>query len=157
MLAGDAGRAQALIEESGRRFPNDTLVNSVWLPTVRAAIEVRRDNSAKAIQELQAAMCCELGRDASFLPIYHRGQAYLRAGKGTEAAAEFQKILDHRGIDATSPHYALAHLGLARASALASDTSKSRKAYQDFFALTKDADPDIPILQQARAEYAKLK
>ena len=92
----------------------------------------------------------------AFEAIYLRGQAYLRLGAAAEAAVEFQKILDHRGVGPTSPLYALAHLGVVRAYGLAGETPKSRKAYQDFFALWKDADPDIPILKEAKAEYAKL-
>ncbi len=90
------------------------------------------------------------------MPIYLRGQACLRAGKGTEAAAEFQKILDHRGAAPFSPLYVLAHLGLARAYVLSGDLPKGRRAYEDFLALWKDADPDIPIFQEAKAEYARL-
>jgi len=98
-----------------------------------------------------------MGLDAGARPAYVRGLAYLRGGAGTEAMAEFQKIIDHRGVVAISALYPLAHLGLARAAALTGDTAKSRKAYEDFFALWKDADPDIPILQQAKQEYDKLK
>jgi len=93
---------------------------------------------------------------AEFWPNYLRGQAYLRKGAATEAAAEFQRILDHRGWSPTSPLYPLANLGLARAAAVAGDTARSRKAYEDFFELWKDADSDIPVLQQAKSEYARL-
>ncbi len=153
-LAGDAAQAQKLIEELGQRFPVDTLINALWMPTARAAIEIKRGNAAKAIEGLRAAAPYELG---SLWPIYVRGRAYLGAKAGTEAAAEFQKILNHRGVAPASPLYPLAHLGLGRAWALAGDTARSRKAYQDFLALWKDADPDIPILQEAQQEYAKLK
>ena len=122
----------------------------------RAVIENNRSNSAQAIQLSQTTSRYEMGEIAGFWPTYIRGQAYLRQRAGAEAAAEFQKILDHRGVDAFSPLYPLAHLGLARAASLTGDTAKARKAYQDFFALWRDADTDIPILQQARQEYERL-
>jgi tetratricopeptide (TPR) repeat protein len=156
-LSNDSGQAQRLIDDLAKRFPSDTLLNVVSLPTARAAIEIQRGNPAKAIELLRPAGPYELGRYADFVPIYVRGLAYLRARQGVQAAAEFQKILDHRGVDPLSALYPLAHLGSARAYALAGETSKSRTAYQDFFALWKDADPDIPILKEAKAEYAKLK
>jgi len=156
-LSNDAGQAQRLIDDLAKRFPSATLLNIVSLPTARAAIEIQRGNPAKAIEFLRPAGPYELGNHAQFIPIYVRGLAYLRARQGVQAAAEFQKILDHRGVGPLSPLYALAHLGSARAYALAGETSKSRTAYQDFLALWKDADPDIPILQAAKAEYAKLK
>ncbi len=159
-LSGDLRQAEALADDLAKRFPQDTLVNAVSLPLVRATMEIQQGNAPKAIELLQPATPYELGRRSGGVGpsvVYVRGQAYQRGGKGIEAAAEFQKILDHRGVFPTSPVHALAHLGLARAFALAGDTGKSRKAYQDFLALWKDADPDIPILQQAKAEYAKLK
>ncbi len=129
-------------------------MHSVGLPAVRAIVEINRGNPAKAIELLQAATPYENG---SFGIAYVRGQAYLRARSAKEAAAEFQKILDRRGVGGSHVLYPLARLGLARAHALAGDLEKSRNAYQDFFALWKDADPDIPTLQEAKAEYAKLK
>lgn len=122
---------------------------------IRAAVELRHNNADKAIQSLQPASQYEA--IAQFWPAYLRGQAYLRLKKGTEAAEQFQKILDHRGWNPFSPLYPLAHLGLARVFALTGDAAKSRKGYQDFFALWKDADPDLPILGQAKREYEKLK
>ncbi len=116
---------------------------------------MRCGSAAQAIEQLQPVSRYEAA--AEFWPQYLRGLAYLNLKRGAEAAAEFQKILDHRGESPLSPLYPLAHLGLARAAALAGDTAKSRKAYEDFFALWKDADTDIPILQQARQEYEKLK
>jgi len=154
-LGGEPSQAQSLVEELLRRYPKDTLVNSIWLPTIRAAIELNSNNPAQAIQLLEATRRYEGA--AEFWPIYLRGQAYLRQRAGTEAAAEFQKILDHRGQAPLSALYPLSHLGLARAAALAGDTAKSQKAYQDFLALWKDAETDIPILQEARREYEKLK
>ncbi|MGA2631024.1 MAG: hypothetical protein ABSG54_12530, partial [Terriglobia bacterium] len=159
-LAGDASGAQPLLVEVEKRYPTDTLVKAVWLPAARAALEINKNNPAKAIELLQAAAPYELGgipAGSGFWPNYLRGQAYLRAKQGKEATSEFQNILDHRGVDAVSSLYALSHLGLARAAALSGDTAKARKSYQDFLALWKDADPDIPIYQQAKAEYAKIK
>jgi predicted Zn-dependent protease len=128
-------------------------MNAVWLPTARAAVEVRHGNPGKAVELLRAAAPYELG---NLDVVYARGQAYLAARAGAEAAAEFQKMLDHQGAVA-GPVYPLAHLGLGRAWALAGDSARSRKAYQDFLALWKEADLDIPILQEARQEYAKLR
>ena len=157
--AGDAARAQEIADELGKQFPLDTMLNGYWLPTIRAAIEINRGNSARAIEFLEAAAPYELGSGlyAPLYPVYVRGQAHLLAHQGNESATEFQKILHHRSIVGNSPTGALAHLGLARAYALQGDTAKARAAYQDFLALWKDADSDIPILQQAKAEYAKLK
>ena len=158
--AGWPRRAGELTDDLARRYPTNTMVGSVYLPTIRAAIELSRRNPARALELLQRASPYELGgwpALPAYLDIWTRGEAYLQAGDGTRATAEFQKILDHRGIDPTSLYYALAHLGLARAHALAGDTAGARRAYQDFLALWKDADPDIPILQEAKAEYAKLR
>ncbi len=132
------------------------MLNARDLPTIRAAIELQRGNPAEAIELVQSAAPYELGGGGGLAAIYVRGQAYLSAGRGVEAAAEFQKILDHRGVDPLSILSPLARLGLARAHALAGDEAGARRAYQDFLALWKDADPDIPILQEAKAEYAKL-
>jgi eukaryotic-like serine/threonine-protein kinase len=156
-ICGDASQAQSLADELTRRFPKDTFVNFTWLPTIRGAIEIRRDNPAQAIQLLQRAGSYEMGTDASLSPVYVRGLAFLQQRAGSDAMAEFQKILDHRGAVAVSPLYPLAHLGLGRAAALTGDIAKARKAYQDFFVLWKDADPDVPVLIEAKAEYEKLK
>jgi len=155
--AGDAARAEALANELNKRFPSDTLLQRYWLPTIRGAIELARKNPSQALEVLQSASY-ELGDVGlwSLSTVYVRGQAYLGTRQGKEAAAEFQKILDHRSIVLNSPLGALAHLGLGRAYVLSGDTAKARAAYQDFLALWKDADPDIPILKQAKAEYAKL-
>ncbi len=158
--SGNVARAQALADDLGQRFPTDTLLNARALPTIRAASEIQRGNPARAVELLEMASLYELGGGSGNLgraSIYTRGQAYLRLGKGDEAALEFQKILDHPGLAALGPLRPLAHLGLARARALASDTLGARRAYQDFLALWKDADPDIPILQEAKAEYAQLR
>jgi tetratricopeptide (TPR) repeat protein len=155
-LSGASGQSQKLIEESAKRFPSDTVLNNALLPTASAAIEIQRGSPAKAIELLRPASPYELGQFADYLPIYVRGLAYLRARQGAQAVAEFQKILDHRGVDPLSPLNALAHLGLARAYALSGEKDKSRSAYQDFLDLWKDADPDIPVLKEAKTEYAKL-
>jgi serine/threonine protein kinase/Flp pilus assembly protein TadD len=168
-LAGDAARAQALADDLGKRFPEDTEVQLNYLPTVHAQLMLTRNDSLKAIEILQAASPYELGDVGygSLYPIYVRGEAYLAAHQGSEAAPEFQKILGHRGVVQNEPIGALAHLGLARAYALEAVSAapadadatraKSRAAYNDFLTLWKDADPDIPILMEAKAEYANLK
>jgi tetratricopeptide (TPR) repeat protein len=155
-MAGDVRQATATADELGKHFPSDTFVNSVWLPFIRSEIEINRGNPGKAIEDLQAASPYEFGFFPRMLPSYLRGQAYLRARQGKEAAAEFQKVLDRRGVCQTSPQCTLAHLQLARARVLSGDSAGARGAYQDFFAIWKDADPDIPLLKEAKAEYAKL-
>jgi len=152
---GEFSQTQTIIAELTRRSPKDTVLNRILLPLVQARIELQRGNSAQAIQLLETTRPYE--GYALFQIAYLRGQAYLNQQKGADAAAEFQKILDHRGWQPTSPLYPLAQLGLARTAALSGDTTKARTAYQDFFALWKDADPDISILQEARREYEKLK
>jgi hypothetical protein len=132
-----------------------------WMPTIRAAAELNAHNPTQAIIDLEAAAPYELGQPpqlqlGTLYPVYVRGQAQLIAHNGQAAANEFQKILDHRGVVLNYPLGALAHLGLARAHALSGDTAKARTAYQGFLALWKDADPDIPILKEAKAEYATL-
>jgi hypothetical protein len=122
----------------------------------KAVIEINRRNPEKAIEELEATRRFEFGRNFQFLPPYVRGLAYLGAHKGENAISEFQGIIKHRGILPQAPDWALAHVGLARAYSISGDNSRARSAYQDFFALWKDADPDIPILKDAKAEYAKL-
>jgi eukaryotic-like serine/threonine-protein kinase len=162
--AGDFDRAQMMVDNLQKQNPLHTMINGYFLPTIRAAIEINRKNPAKAIEILQVAVPYELGNadpdpvvGAMMYPVYVRGQAYLLLHQGSAAAAEFQKFLDHRGVVVNCPLGALARLGLARAYALQGDTVETRAAYQDFLALWKDADPDIPILKQARAEYAKLR
>jgi len=161
--AGDDGRALALADDLNKRFPEDTLVQSNFLPVLRAKVALIRGNGSEAIEILRVATAHELGVTTAstfgwtgMYPVFVRGEAYLAARQGGEAASEFQKILDHRGIDVNEPIGALAHLGLARASALQGDTAKAKAAYQDFLTLWKDADPDIPIFIAAKSEYAKL-
>jgi eukaryotic-like serine/threonine-protein kinase len=168
-LLGDAARAQALADGLAKSFPDDTLVQFNYLPTIHAQLALIRNDpvkssatgSAKAIATLDAAAPYELGSGngivaAILYPVFVRGEAYLSGHQGSEAATEFQKILDHRGIVVNAPIGALAHLGLARAYVLHGDTAKASAAYQDFLTLWKDADPDIPIFIAAKAEYAKL-
>ncbi|HYK20802.1 MAG TPA: serine/threonine-protein kinase [Pyrinomonadaceae bacterium] len=161
-LCGERGQAQPLVDELARRFPKDSFINVTWLPAIRAAIEIHDNNPAQAILLLQTADRYELGAEASLWPAYVRGLAYLRQHAGPEAVAEFRKILDHKGVlvagnpftPDTLALYPLAQLGVARAAALNGDAATSRKAYQDFLALWKDADSDTPVLQEAKREYA---
>jgi tetratricopeptide (TPR) repeat protein len=159
-LAGHATGAQALSDELAKRFPTDTLANAVWLPASRLAVELSQDNGAKGVDLLRPAVEYETGRltrqFGSLTPLYVRGLAQLRAGSGVDAVAIFRKIIDNRGVAPLSEVYPLAVLGLARASTLTGEMAQSRTAYQDFFALWKDADQDIPILQRAREEYEAL-
>jgi hypothetical protein len=158
-LAGDPARAAKLANDLDQRFPQDTMVQFNYLPTIRAAIAVGRRDTSGAIENLQAALPYELGNASgtqALMPAYVRGQAYLAARQGSAAAAEFQKILDHRGVVGNAPIGALAHLGVARAYALQGDAAKANSAYQDFLTLWKDADSDIPVLIAAKSESAKL-
>jgi len=156
---GDAARAQSLVDDLHKTFPTDTILNNIWLPTIEASLELSRHNQVRALEQLQIAAPYELSSSlwgGLLFPIYTRGDAYLMAGDGTAAAAEFQKMIDHRGIVVNRIQGALAHLGLGRAYAMVGNQEKARAAYQDFLSLWKDADPDVPVLRQARAEYAKL-
>jgi eukaryotic-like serine/threonine-protein kinase len=152
-LTGDEGRAKALADDLDRRFPEDTITQFRELPTLHAQLALSHNDSSKAIEILRAAAPYELG---GLHVVYVRGEAYLASHQGSDAAAEFQKILDHRGIVLNEPIGALAHLGLARAYAMQGDTAKAKAAYQYFLTLWRDADPDIPVLIAAKAEYAKL-
>ncbi len=157
---GDTARAEKFIADLAKEQPFDTLLNLVKLPTARAILDLQRNQPAQAVAALEPAKPYDLGADrrsiGTYMSTYVRGEAYLRSRDGVNAAAEFQKILDHRGIQPTSQFLSLAKLGLGRASALAGDTPKAKAAYQDFFALWKDADPDVPLLKTAKAEYEKL-
>jgi serine/threonine protein kinase/tetratricopeptide (TPR) repeat protein len=155
-LAGSDREAQTVFDELLREFPDDTIEKTITSPLLHALIEIDHDNPMAAIELLEKIRPYEFGAVTQLWPAYHRGRAYLKMKKGKEAAAEFQKVLDHRGVDPFGLEYALSYLGLARADTLQGDTAKARSAYQDLFALWKDADPDIPILKQAKAEYAKL-
>jgi tetratricopeptide (TPR) repeat protein len=174
-MAGDTARAEALAQDLAKRYPLDTQIQSLWLPPIQAqlALNGAKKNPASALASLQAASPIELGEIgfvaniSCLYPTYVRGEAYLAAGQGTAAAAEFQKILDHNGIVWNCWTGALARLGVARANALQARTSqgadadlartRALAAYKDFLDLWKDADPDIPILKEAKVEYAKLK
>ena len=162
-LSGDSSESPRLAKDLETRFPDDTAVRSSYLPALRALLALNRGEPIRAIELLQVAAPYELGSTGGFpvlylalYPVYVRGEAYLLLHQGSQAVAEFQKILDHRGIVWNEPIGALAHLQLGRAYILAGDKEKARIAYQDFLTLWKDADPDIPILKQAQAEYAKL-
>jgi eukaryotic-like serine/threonine-protein kinase len=156
-------RAQAMVGDLAKRFPEDTIVQFNYLPTLRARLALNKGEASNAIDVLRPATLYELGVSTNcpltwtpMYPVFVRGEAYLAAHRGSEAAAEFQKVLDHPGVVVNQPIGALAHLGLARAYVLQGDTARAKTAYQDFLTLWKDADPDIPVLQQANAEYAKL-
>jgi eukaryotic-like serine/threonine-protein kinase len=171
-MAGDRARAESLAQDLGRHFPLDTQMQLLWLPAIQAQLLLDKKNPASALNVLQAASPVELGQIgfvnniSCLYQVYVRGEAYLAAGQGSDAAVEFQKILDHSGIVWNCWTGALAHLGVARSYALQSGTSqggdadaarvRALAAYKDFLAHWKDADPDIPILKQAKAEYAKL-
>ena len=160
-LGGDVANANRSIDDLTERFPQDTVVQTQYLPMARSALDLNSGNAAAALDALSAAAPYELGHtnaDFTFAlyPIYFRGQAYLAANNGASAAGEFQRILDHANIVGNEPIGALAHLGLARAYSLSGSTAKAKTAYQDFFTFWKDANSDIPLLIQAKAEYAKL-
>jgi hypothetical protein len=171
-MAGEAARAESLAQDLNRRFPLDTQVQSLWLPAIQTQLALRRPKPVPLLNASQAGSPVEygnipFGNNISCLySTYVRGEAYLSAGQGIAAASEFQKILDHNGIVWNCWTGALAHLGVARANALESRTSpgadadaarvRALAAYKDFLTLWKDADPDTPILKQAKAEYAKV-
>jgi tetratricopeptide (TPR) repeat protein len=159
--AGDTAAAEKLAAELDKTFPLDTLVQRYWLPTIRAGVALKRNAPERAVELLKAASTFELGSPTNLeilmCPVYLRGKAYLMLHDGNAAAAEFQKLIDHRRSVMNFPWGALAHLQIARAYAMQGDTAKAKAAYQDFLTLWKDADPDIPIFIAAKAEYAKLK
>jgi len=161
-FAGDMTHPQALADDLDKRFPESTLVQFNHLPSLRGQLAVIRNAPSKAVEALRVATPYELGWygptafTPALYPIYIRGNAYLAAHQGREAAVEFQKILEHRGIVRNGTIGALAHLQIARAYAMQGNSAKAKGAYQEFLTLWKDADPDIPILKQAKAEYAKL-
>jgi tetratricopeptide (TPR) repeat protein len=172
-LADNAAQAQALAEDLGKRFPLDTQVQSLWMPSVQAQLALNHNNPASALKTLQTAVpAIEYGtipfaaNISCLYPTYLRGETYLAQGQGRSAATEFQKILDHNPIVWNCWTGALAHLGVARANVLQSRTSegadadaarvRALAAYKDFLTLWKDADPGIPILKEAKAEYATL-
>jgi eukaryotic-like serine/threonine-protein kinase len=162
-MAADSAKSQSLADDLATLFPEDTIVRRNYLPTLRAQLALNHKDGAKAIDTLRAASPYELMTPANpsllleMYPVFVRGQAYLQTHQGREAAAEFQKILEHRGMVNFAPIGALARLGIARAYAVQGDTVKAKAAYQDFLTRWKDADPGIPILIAAKTEYAKLK
>ncbi len=155
--AGDSRRAEILLNDLNKRPNLGTALDNVVFPSVRAAIELDRGNPAAAIKELQPALPYDLGTDAGGTTLYYRGLAYLEMKSGKEASAQFQKILDNRGVVATDVYWPLAHLGLARACAMIGDVDKSLAHYREFLSLWKNADPDLRILTQAKTEYEQLK
>ncbi len=155
-LTGDTATAEKLAAELDRTFPLDTLVQRYWLPAIRAAVALQRKDPRQAIELLEISKLIELGDRGDLIPVYLRGEAYLMFHDSNAAAAEFQKLTDHSGLVGNFPWGALARLQLARACALSGDKTKAKIAYQDFLTLWRDADPDMPILKQAKVEYAKL-
>jgi eukaryotic-like serine/threonine-protein kinase len=156
-LSGDLVRSQSLAADLAKRFPEDTVVQFNYLPAIRAQVALIRHDRSGAVAALQTAAPYDLGMSGGLYPVFVRGTAYLAANRGSEAANEFQKILDHPGAVFTAPFGTLAHLGLGRAYVLQADTVKAKAAYQHFLALWKDADPDIPVLIAAKTEYLKLR
>jgi DNA-binding winged helix-turn-helix (wHTH) protein/tetratricopeptide (TPR) repeat protein len=159
-LAGETAQSRKLASDLNRRFPERTMVQFSYLPAIQAALALHQGNPQEAIEGLRAASPYELGepgKGTPMMPVYVRGQAYLALHQGAQAASEFQRILDNRGLVGNDPIGALAHLGLGRAYAMQGDTAKARTAYQDFLTLWKDADLEIPLLKQAKAENAMLK
>jgi tetratricopeptide (TPR) repeat protein len=154
---GDTAQSEKLAEGLSKEFPYDTVLNQVQLPAARAMNSLQRNQPDQAVAALESARPYELGSGGGMVAIFIRGEAFLRLHDGAKAAGEYQRILDHRGIDPVGWGYSLAHLGLGRAYALQGDTVKAKGAYQDFFAVWKDADADVPVLKTAKAEYEKLK
>jgi eukaryotic-like serine/threonine-protein kinase len=153
---GEAAKAEATASELGKNYPLDTLIQKLTIPQIRARVELQRGDGAKAVEQLRPTEAYQFGFIADGKSVYLRGFAYLRAKQGAQAVTEFQKILDHKPAFGASSYVSLARLGLARGLVLSGDSAKARIAYQDFFTAWKDADPDIPILKEAKAEYAKL-
>jgi DNA-binding winged helix-turn-helix (wHTH) protein/tetratricopeptide (TPR) repeat protein len=154
--AGEIPLARHVAADLAKRFPANTFAVYVRIPSIVSAIELNGGNPSRAIELLRSTMPFEWGTDADFMPSYLRGQAFLKAGSGADAAREFQDIVDRRGINPTSPLVSLARLGLARSFGAAGDSARSRKSYEEFLTDWKDADPDLPVLQQARSEYTRM-
>jgi serine/threonine protein kinase/tetratricopeptide (TPR) repeat protein len=159
--AGDVAKAQQLADKLDREWPLDTMMQGYWLPTIRGAISLNKGDGKNAVDLLQPANSYELGQPPQFqfctlYPVYVRGQAFLKQGLGSQAAVEFQKIIDHAGLIVNYPLGALARLQLGRARAVGGDKSAAKRAYDEFFGIWKDADAGAPILKEAKTEYAKL-
>ena len=160
--AGDDQRAQELVADLANRSPESTVTQNNFLPALKAALALNKGSASGAIESLTSTAPYDLGRCGSYgwtvlYPVYERGEAYLAAHQAAAAVAEFQKIIDHRGIVVNSPIGALAYAQISRAYAMQGDVPKAKAAYRDLLALWKDADSDLPILNQAKAEYAKLR
>jgi tetratricopeptide (TPR) repeat protein len=159
-LVGEAAKARKLVEQINKEWPLDTMVQTYTLPSIRGSIELTSNHPREAIDVLKIAEAHELGATnvppSGVYPAYVRGLAYLKLGQGQQAVVEFRKVLDNPGVVRLHLQGALAHLQLGRAQAMAGNKAAARKSYQDFLTLWKDTDPDIPIFQQAKAEYAKL-
>jgi predicted Zn-dependent protease len=158
-LLGDVAPAQKLADQLNEDFPVNTLIQSYWLPSIRATLALRRGDAKQAVTLLEAAIPYELGIEnvSVMVPIYLRGMAYQNAGQGSEAVAQFEKILSHRGVALNSPIASLAQLQLARSRALEGDKAAARTAYQDFLSMWRGADSDVVLLHQAQSEYDKIK
>jgi hypothetical protein len=154
---GESKKAAAFANDLNKKYPLETFAQKEDIPQIRARLDLQRGDGAKAVDDLRIAEPYQFGNVAAGIPAYLRGLAYLKMKQGGPAAAEFQKIIEHKGLMGVSPYFSLAKLGLGRAFALTGDAAKARTAYQDFFAIWKDADSDIPILKEAKAEYEKLK
>jgi hypothetical protein len=155
--AGDVAGAETLCSELDKRFPLSTLVQRRWLPLIRAAVAISRRDPNSGLEHLQTASAMENGADCWYYPAYLRGEAYLMLRNGPSAAVEYRKLIEHPGIVWNTATGSLARLGLARALALEGSRNEALAAYEDFLTLWKDADPDVPILKRAQAEYTRLR
>jgi tetratricopeptide (TPR) repeat protein len=158
--SGDAQRAEALVQQLSKQYPSDTIVNDYWAPTIRAAIALDQKNPGVAVDALRLTSSYETGSPPTgiaFYPVYLRGLAYLQQGQGSQAAVEFQKVLNHRGVVLNLTIAALAQLQLARAQAMSGEKAAARNLYEKFLSQWKEADADLPTLKQAKTEYAKLR
>ena len=156
---GDSARSQKLAEELSTQYPNDTLLNRVWVPVAAALSDLERNQPAQALSRLDVAVPYEFGSgpgSSGYSVNFARAAAFVLMKDGAKAGAEYEQIQSHRGIDPTNVMYNLSHLGLGRAYALQGNTTQAKAVYQDFFTAWKDADPDIPIMKQAKTEYAKV-
>jgi tetratricopeptide (TPR) repeat protein len=155
-LTGQPSSANGVIAKLKAKFPKDTLVNEVWIPVARAIQAIAKNRPKDGLELLESSRLYELGQTAEYSPIYYRGLGYLRAKDGEAAAIEFQKIIDHRGVSPTSELYPLALMGMARAAATTGDEARSRGYYEQLLSQWKEANPDIPVLQEAKTEYSRL-